>query len=236
MPKTYAVIAAAGRGLRMGKAQPKQFLEISGKPILAHTIHAVSRVGFVSGIFLAVPGEFVGTVENMVSPELSPGVELRVVAGGAERQDSVYNAIRALPGDCGWVMIHDGVRPFASRELFEATWRKARETGAAIAAAPSTDTVKRVDGGGVVVETLARETIWLVQTPQIFRTDLILRAYEKARDEGAAVTDDASLVERTGAAVSVVRGESTNIKVTAPEDLVWAEWFMSRQAGGNLCG
>jgi 2-C-methyl-D-erythritol 4-phosphate cytidylyltransferase len=210
----------------MRSSQPKQFLEIAGAPILAHTLRAVSRVLFISGIFLVVPGDFAGPAERMAAPYLRSDLAFEVIVGGAERQDSVYNALRALPRECGWVVIHDGVRPFASPELFDATWKMAHETGAAIAALPSTDTVKRVDGS-TVVETLPRQEIWLVQTPQIFRTDLILGAYERAREEGGAATDDASLVERTGAAVSVVRGEPTNIKVTTPEDLAWAEWFMN---------
>lgn len=225
MSKTYAVVPAAGRGLRMGKDRPKQFLEILGRPLLVHTLKALSRAPFLSGLFLVVPTDFMEPAEQAVKALEGSGPPVRVVAGGAERQDSVYNGLKALPADCEWVMIHDGVRPFASPGLIEAVWRGARETGAAIAAASSTDTVKRVQDGRVV-ETLPREAIWLVQTPQVFRLDAILRAYDLGRVEGLLATDDASLVERTGVPVAVIEGERTNIKVTTPSDLAWAEWFM----------
>jgi 2-C-methyl-D-erythritol 4-phosphate cytidylyltransferase len=225
MPKTYAIIPAAGSGLRMGKDKPKQFLQISGKPLLVHTLEAVSRAHFLSGVFLVVPKDFVGPVKELVLEGFGSALPVHVVAGGAERQDSVYNGLRALPSDCGWVMIHDGVRPFVSQQLLEAAWEKAQKTGAAIAALPSTDTVKRVVDERVV-ETLPRSEMWLVQTPQVFRLDVILRAYEQARADGGLVTDDASLVERTGVSIAVAPGEPTNVKVTTPNDLIWAEWFM----------
>jgi 2-C-methyl-D-erythritol 4-phosphate cytidylyltransferase len=225
MPKTYAIIPAAGRGLRMGKDKPKQFLEISGKPLLVHTLEAVSRAHFLSGVFLVVPKDFVGSVKELVLDSFGSALPVHVIAGGAERQDSVYQGLRALPLDCGWVMIHDGVRPFVSQQLMEAAWEKAQKTGAAIAALPSTDTVKRVVDERVV-ETLPRSEMWLVQTPQVFRLDVILRAYEQARADGGLVTDDASLVERTGVSIAVAPGEPTNVKVTTPNDLIWAEWFM----------
>lgn len=152
---------------------------------------------------------------------------IRFVAGGAERQDSVLNALLQLPQDCGWVVIHDGVRPFASLQLIRSTLDLAMTAGAAIAAIPSTDTVKRVEGGRVA-ETLPREAIWLVQTPQVFRKDLILGAYHEARRQGWTGTDDASFVERLGHPVAVALGERFNIKVTTPEDLEWGASFMKQ--------
>jgi 2-C-methyl-D-erythritol 4-phosphate cytidylyltransferase len=130
-----------------------------------------------------------------------------------------------LPAECGWVMVHDGVRPFASPGLIRAVWEGARATGACIAALPSTDTVKRARDG-VVRETLSRDEIWLVQTPQVFRKRVIVAAYEKAVAAGWAGTDDASFVERMGGVVCVVEGERSNIKVTTRDDLEWAQWFL----------
>jgi 2-C-methyl-D-erythritol 4-phosphate cytidylyltransferase len=150
-----------------------------------------------------------------------------LVGGGSERQDSVFNGLSQLPPDCGWVMIHDGVRPFASLDLIRRTWEKARETGACIAALPSTDTVKRVVDGRVA-ETLPRESIRLVQTPQVFKRDLIVKAYEEAYRHHWVGTDDASFVERLERPVAVSSGERSNIKVTTPEDLEWGVSFLKK--------
>jgi 2-C-methyl-D-erythritol 4-phosphate cytidylyltransferase len=150
-----------------------------------------------------------------------------VVAGGAERQDSVFNGLQALPPDCDWVLIHDGVRPFASSELLKRTWDAALTNGAAIAALPASDTIKRVRAGQVV-ETVPREELWLVQTPQVFRREILFEAYREADRQGWVGTDDAFLVERLGLPVAVVTGERSNIKVTTPEDLVWGSWFLAQ--------
>lgn len=215
----------------MGGDRPKQFLELSGKPILAHTLNALARARVVSRIFLIVPAAFEETTRGIVSEWLASGApaakrEVFIVAGGTERQDSVYNGLLRLPSECEWVLIHDGVRPFASPELIGAVWEGARASGACISAVPATDTVKRA-AGGRVRETLARDEIWLVQTPQAFRKEILLEAYRKAIEGGWRGTDDASFVERIGVPVSIVAGERSNIKVTNPEDLRWAEWFLS---------
>lgn len=213
----------------MGGNTPKQFLQLAGKPILAHTLIALSKISFISSIFVIVPEKHIDDARRLVSESGVPGVEIAIVAGGAERQDSVYNGLRNLPADCEWVLIHDGVRPFASSRLITETWETAWRTGASIAAVPATDTVKRgIDG--TVRETLSREEIWLVQTPQIFRKDIVLAAYAKAIESGWTGTDDASFVERIGVPVSIVHGERSNIKVTTPDDLEWAQWFLSHKS------
>lgn len=230
MSKTCAIVPAAGRGLRMGAAKPKQFLELSGKPILVHTLETLSRAPFLSSILLVVPSEFLAAAEDLVSRHgLSDGGGRRigVIAGGAERQDSVRNGLQALPPDCDWVFIHDGVRPFATPALLKSTWDAALKTGAAIAALPASDTVKRVRAGHVV-ETVPREELWLVQTPQVFRREVLIEAYREAGRQGWLGTDDAFLVERLGYPVAVVLGERSNIKVTTPEDLAWGSWFLSQ--------
>jgi 2-C-methyl-D-erythritol 4-phosphate cytidylyltransferase len=216
----------------MGSAKPKQFLHLAGKPILAHTLSAISRLSVIAEIFLMVPREHIRAAGEIVA-EWARGMassvpQIRIVPGGSDRRGSVYKGLMELPADCGWVMVHDGVRPFASAGLIRAVWKGARATGACIAAVPSTDTVKRACGG-VVRETLSRDEIWLVQTPQVFRKRIIVDAYEKAVEAGWDGTDDASFVERNGGLVSVVKGERTNIKVTTREDLEWAEWFLSRR-------
>lgn len=224
----------------MGGGKPKQFLELFGKPILAHTLRALSRIEFISDIFLIVPRDFTPAARQIVSEWVEGGDEavpgaasISIVAGGAERQDSVYNGLLRLPPDCGWVLVHDGVRPFASPELIRAVWEGAHETGACIAAVSATDTVKR-GRRGRVEETIPRDEIWLVQTPQVFRKDTLLAAYERAIVSGWSGTDDASFVERIGVPVSIVEGEKTNIKVTTPADLVWGEWFLARGSGRDV--
>jgi 2-C-methyl-D-erythritol 4-phosphate cytidylyltransferase len=256
MPKTCAIIPAAGRGLRMGEAKPKQFLELSGKPILLHTLETISRSRFLSGILVVAQKDFLAATENLIraycsvhpdklcysSRRASPGsvplslqeggagnrICITVVVGGKERQDSVFNALQELPEECVWVLIHDGVRPFVSRQLLESTWKAALETGAAIAALPATDTIKWVREK-TVLETLPREEIWFVQTPQVFRKDIIVAAYREARERGWSGTDDAFLVECFGVPVSVVPGERSNIKITTPEDLVWGNWLVNQR-------
>ena len=270
MPKTCAIVPAAGRGLRMGAAKPKQFLELSGKPILQHTLETLSRAYFLAEILLVVPNEFIPAAESLLTlhgfqdadkggpfseraltgallsggegavgevTSADPlkercGRRIRVIAGGVERQDSVFNGLQALPPDCDWVFIHDGVRPFATLELLKNTWDAALKTGAAIAALPASDTIKRVRAGQVV-ETLARDEIWLVQTPQVFRRDILIEAYQEARRQGWSGTDDAFLVERLGLPVAVVPGERSNIKVTTREDLAWGSWFLAQAPSSN---
>lgn len=227
---TCAIVPAAGRGLRMGMNTPKQFLKLSGQSVVARTVEALAAAPFLSGLFLVVPEDFLPAareIADSMATRLRPGCEITILAGGVLRQDSVFNALSRLPADCQWVLIHDGVRPFVSKDLLKRTLRGASHTGACIAALPATDTVKRVRGESVL-ETLPRDEIWLVQTPQVFRRDLLLEAYEEARRQGWEVTDDASLVERLGYSVTVVSGERTNIKLTTPEDLEWAAWRLSR--------
>jgi len=223
----------------MGGSIPKQFVRLGDRPILAHTLSAVANLPSISIIFLVVAEAHIADAGEVVAEwsrrRASNGKrrtvpEISILGGGAERMDSVYNGLRKLPAECDWVMIHDAVRPFASERLIHAVWEGAVATGACIAAIPSADTVKRARDG-VVLETLSRDEIWLVQTPQVFRKQIVVQAYEKAFAAGWTGTDDASFVERIGVPVSIVRGEGTNIKVTTPEDLEWAEWFLSARAG-----
>ncbi len=236
MDKTCVIVPAAGSGLRMGAAVPKQYLALAGRPVLAHTLGTLCRLSFVSMILLLVGQGYVERVRDLAAQWASPqdGMcpEILVAQGGKERSDSVYNGLLMLPSDCAWVMIHDAVRPFASPRLIEAVWEGARATGACIAALPSTDTVK-LACEGVVRQTLSRDEIWLVQTPQVFDRQIVTAAYERAVSEGWSGTDDASFVERMGSAVSIVEGERTNIKVTSPEDLRWAQWYLSADSEGG---
>ena len=227
------MVVAAGRGVRMGGPQPKQFLELEGKPILAWTLVALIDSPRVRALVVVAPPDQVNETRRILTPHLPANAPITYAAGGAERQDSVYNGLLALGEDFDWVLIHDGVRPFVTAELIERTLAAALGTGAAICALPATDTVKRVRAESVVA-TLPREEIRLVQTPQVFRRRELLEAHRRSRADGRQATDDAALVERLGIEVRVVAGEPFNRKITTPEDLAWARWMVAERRHAGL--
>lgn len=225
--KTLAIIPAGGTGQRMGRGVPKQYLSLAGVPILVHTLDAFQRSPWVDEIILVVPAESVSEARSgMVE---GPGFTkiVSVIAGGKERQDSVRNALAQVREDHGIVMIHDGVRPFVGGPLIERVVDAARAFGAVTVGVKVRDTVKEVDPAGRVVRTVDREGLWLAQTPQAFRREVILAAYERAGRDSFYGTDDASLVERAGMPVRVISGDADNIKITTPEDLERAERIIS---------
>src|SRR5215467_12401719 len=210
-----AILAAGGRGLRLGHSQPKQLLEIAGRPILERSVSLLHEHPDVHEVIVALPEEL---VQNPPAYLLKASKPLRVVAGGARRQDSVAAAFRLVSDRADVVVIHDAARPFATSGLIARTIAAAAESGAALAALEARDTVKEV-AGGIVNATLDRRTIFLAQTPQAFRRD-VLRDALAVQDDA---TDEAALAERAGHAVRIVEGEASNIKVTTAEDLVIAE-------------
>jgi 2-C-methyl-D-erythritol 4-phosphate cytidylyltransferase len=232
----YAIIPAAGLGTRMashaGKTTAKQFTEISGTPILIHTIRRFAEVKAVTEIVVALRAPEIKQFQPRVDQE-KLAKPVRLVAGGDNRQDSVHNALRSLtsaqPNDI--VLVHDGVRPFVDSEIIEGVIAAAQKHQAAIAGIPAVDTVKQVDRtaeGAVIKTTIPREKIVLAQTPQGFRFDLIHRAFEDAHVVGFLGTDEASLVERIGHDVHVVMGSARNIKITTPSDMELAELYSRR--------
>lgn len=222
-----AIIPAAGAGVRFGGAVKKQFIALNGLPILSHTLRALAASRALSAIIVVVPpGE---ELRGRKALELARiDLETEVVPGGQARQDSVYIGLQRAKAETDLVLIHDGVRPFVSREVVLATIEAAKEWGAAIAAVPVIDTIKRVDTDGFVVETLQREQLWAVQTPQVFRYALLMRAHRAIREGGIVATDDAALVERIGGMVKVVRGSYENLKITSEEDLPLANLILKR--------
>ena len=225
--KTIALITAGGKGERMQSPTAKQFLLLGGKPILAQTIAVFEACPVVDEIFVIVPQDEMAKVQKDIVEKYQYKKVLKVVRGGRIRQQSVWNGLRAIKSDCSWVVVHDGVRPLITPQLIEAGLREARQTGAASVAVPARDTVKRLAPGGKL-QTLPREEIWLAQTPQIFEFSLLCRAHQKASQEKFTGTDDASLVERLGQAVSLVPGNCGNIKITTPEDLTIAETLIKK--------
>ena len=217
-----AIIAAGGRGERLGAGQPKQFLSIAGQTILERSVRVFLTHAAVDDVVVALPAELAGAPPAYLTGTAKP---LRVVAGGARRQDSVAAAFRAVPSRTDVIVVHDAARPFASADLIARTIAAAAESGAAVAAVAARDTVKQSDGS-VVRATLDRRTIYLAQTPQAFRRDVLRDALALSSD----ATDEASLAEQAGHTVRIVEGEATNIKITTREDLAMAEAI--NQAGG----
>lgn len=224
MDKLTVIVAAAGAGKRLGLGKNKAFAEVGGLPLLVQCLRMVNDTGMAHKTIVAVGADEVAMTEALLKDyhEYFAGLQTAVVAGGAERTDSVKNAL-ALAGSEGWIAVHDGARPFAGTEVFEHTLQAAQQTGAAIAAVPVKNTIKVVDAEGFVVNTPQRSSLMAVQTPQIFKAQLLQHAYSDENLKGAAVTDDASLVERLGVKVAVALGSYENIKITTPEDLLLAE-------------
>ena len=220
-----AVVPAGGTGTRMGGTVPKQFLELNGKPILYYTLKTLQDCGIISELILVVPEK---EYDNACTDWLGkPEIVTKVVVGGKKRQDSVYNGFCELSQKTEIVLVHDGVRPFLSHQMIQKSVDAAREYGAAITAIPVNDTIKRVDDSGLVSQTVDREGLWRVQTPQVFRYELLQEAFKKANSEKFYGTDEGTLIEHLGKPVKVVEGSEQNIKITRPEDLRLSEIFIS---------
>lgn len=223
-----AIIPAAGEGSRFRGTVRKQFIVLDGLPILSHTLRALAASNALAAAIVVVPpGE-----ESFGREALSlagVGLATEVIPGGRERQDSVYNGLLRANPDTDLVLIHDGVRPFVSPGVVLATIEAAKECGAAVAAVPVTDTIKRVDADGLVIDTPAREQLWAAQTPQVFRYSLLMQAHQSVRKRGILVTDDAALLEHLGVRVKVVRGSYENLKITSEDDLPLAGLILRRQ-------
>ena len=218
--KVGAIIPAAGRGPRIGEAVPKQFLELQGKPLLHHTLQVFSVCEVIDYVVLVMPQADV----DESGDEWLHGYDVvrKVVAGGPQRQDSVYNGFQALEESTEIAVVHDGVRPFTTAEMIKETVEAAAQHGAAITAIPVSDTVKQVVEG-FVERTVPREGLWRVQTPQAFQCGLLQKAFAKAREDSYYGTDEGGLVEYLGKQVKIVSGSELNIKITRKEDLILGE-------------
>ncbi len=229
-----AIVAAAGYGARMGVAGGKQYLLLSGIPILARAVMALEASPSIEGIIIVVNEADVQRCRRDVVAKYRLGKVLDIVPGGPERQRSVSNGLSALPEKAEIVAVHDGARPLVAPSLVEECFEAVLGFDGAIPAIPAKDTPKVV-AGDEVERTLNRDRIWLAQTPQVFFKEILVEAHRTAERDGFAGTDDASLVERIGGRVRIVRGSEENIKVTTPVDLVLAEAILrsgSRMAPG----
>jgi 2-C-methyl-D-erythritol 4-phosphate cytidylyltransferase len=217
---TSAVIVSAGKGARMGPDVDKLFLDVAGKPVIAHTWARFDSHEAIGEIVLVVR-EGMQPVFAELGARCGFKKPFRIVAGGKERQDSVWNGVHAVASDVDVVAIHDGARPCTSTDVIHATIQAARECGAAVAAQRVTDTLKCSDDGAHIAATVDRSRLWSVQTPQVFRVEVIRRALEVARERGLVLTDDTAACELIGQRVRLVECRSPNPKVTTPADLAF---------------
>ncbi|MFC1987629.1 2-C-methyl-D-erythritol 4-phosphate cytidylyltransferase [Chloroflexota bacterium] len=216
-PKVGAVIVAAGKSQRMGGVD-KVFALLGGKPTIARVTDVFQRCNSIHQIIIVLSQSNLKPGQQLVAEQGWSKVT-DVCPGGERRQDSVASGISRL-SNCDWVVIHDGARPLVTEDLIDRGLKAAQETGAAVAAVPVTDTIKVAGDDGFVQGTPPRSNLWAVQTPQVFRFDIIAEAYRQTKYE---VTDDARLVEQLGYKVKLYMGAYDNIKVTTPDDLTIAE-------------
>lgn len=214
-----AIIVAAGQGKRLKGKVSKVLLKLNSTPVIAYSLGVLDKHPMVKEIIIVGNLKNIKELRSIVRRD-NTGKPTRIVLGGLRRQDSVRNGLRAINPKVDFVLIHDAARPFLTKDLISAVIKGARKTRAAIAGVPVSATIKRVGDKFLVKETIDRNGLWEIQTPQVFKKDLILKAYKEFGD--TAVTDDAMLVERLGAKVSVVLGAHNNIKITTPQDLAIA--------------
>jgi len=217
------VIVAAGKGSRLQSELPKPFLSVAGKPILVHTLRRFVPIEAVRRIVVVVAAEREALCQEVLHTHGPWPQPMTVVHGGAERQDSVRNGLAALEPQCEIVVIHDAARPFISVEAIQRSIDAAAETGSAVVATPVRDTIKRADAQHTIRETVSRHDLWLAQTPQTFRVEVIRAAHRWAQQRNIAGTDDATLVEQMGRPVRIVPGDALNFKITTPDDLALAQ-------------
>lgn len=221
--KVSAVLVGAGLGLRMGGPVKKPFLQIRGKPIFLHTIERFCQIGTITEIILVVGETEIKLLHEQWQDTLDACKVKKIVAGGKRRQDSVYNGLCKTGTDAGIVLIHDIVRPLVRREYIEAVIHKAKEYHAAILATPMKATVKEVGNDLRIQRTIPRNNLWMAQTPQGFKRELILNVFNQFKNAEREFTDDAEMVEKAGHPVYIVPGTDENIKITTPEDMRIAE-------------
>lgn len=221
--KNSVIIVAAGTGKRMKSVIAKQYIELKGRTILSYTVETFNKSEYIDEIILVTSKEAIDFVRKEIVLKYGFDKVKAVVEGGAERQNSVYNGLQAVSADCDVVLIHDGVRPFVADKYISELESIAMEYGACVLGVPVKDTIKICDERGYIIDTPERATLWLAQTPQCFKYDVIMRAYDAATAQGYYGTDDSMLVERMGTKIKMVKGDYNNIKITTPEDLYMGE-------------
>jgi len=223
-----AIIVAAGKGSRMGLGYNKLLAEICGKPVIEWTVRNFAESGLIDRIVLVVNSDE-KDVFRSIAEHYTGMVNIILAEGGTTRQDSVYNGLKALGDSVEVVLVHDGARPFADKAMIWRSIEYARKFGAACAGMPVKETIKKVSSDNFVIETPERSGLWCAQTPQAFKTGVIVKAYEEAYRRGLTGTDDASLAEAAGFNVVMFEGSYNNLKLTSPEDLILAEQLLRKE-------
>jgi len=229
-----AILPAAGLGTRMGAGTPKQFMELDGLPLVVFTLRRLAESKQLTHFYIAtLPEEVAGLERRLGQEKLARPV--RVLRGGATRQESVARALAEVPQDTDFVLVHDAVRPLVSREHTERVIEQAQACGAAILGIPATDTIKEVKRSSLpkdvalITATIPRERIVMAQTPQVFETALLREAFARAVQDGHTASDEAALVERLGHEVRVVHGTERNLKITRHGDLELAHFYLQQE-------
>ncbi|PIU42126.1 MAG: 2-C-methyl-D-erythritol 4-phosphate cytidylyltransferase [Candidatus Omnitrophica bacterium CG07_land_8_20_14_0_80_42_15] len=226
--KTVAVVPSAGIGTRIKSRTAKPYIELAGKPILAHTLEALNNTSCIDEIIVAVD-----KASKIKAASLAKKYKIKklkkVVCGGATRFDSVSNCLKELGDDVGYVVIHDGVRPFITENIIKKAIKVAKKTGACVVGVPLVPTAKKIDKNLKVVFTPSRKELWAAQTPQVFKKSIIVKAYKSAKNNGTIPTDDSMLVELLGKPVKMVMGSEYNIKITTPLDLELANLLIKKK-------
>lgn len=223
--KVQAIIVSGGVGTRLKTDRPKPLVLVGGRPLFTYSVEVFEKSLIVDGIILVVPVDHIRDFEDAVTPCGFKKLN-KIVIGGRTRCDSVFNGLQALDAKTEIVVVHDGARPLIRSQIVDEAIRQGRIHGAAVVGVPVKPTIKRINRQGMFVEkTLNRDELWEIQTPQVFRKDILWKAYAQRGIEDS--TDDAGLVERLGLQVKVVRGDYENIKITTNEDLIVAEAFLN---------
>ena len=222
------IIVAAGSGSRMNMGINKQFIQIKGKEILAYTIDKFYNNKNIDKIVVVSKESELEFIEQSILNKYKFH-NISVVSGGKERQDSVYNGLLELGGNYEIVLVHDGARPFITNSVIDKSIEEAIKNNAVVVGVPVKDTIKVVNNHQEVVQTPKRDLLWMVQTPQVFKYNILKNAYDKAYEEGFYGTDDAMLVERSGQVVKMINGSYDNIKITTVEDLDIGEQIINKQ-------
>lgn len=223
MMKISAIIPAAGRGRRMGGSVSKQFLSINNKPVLIHTLERINSLKIIDEIILVLPEDKVGWGEKEVKRKYRINKVLKVIKGGKERQDSVYEGLKEVNEKSDVVVVHDGIRPFFNLKIIQDAIPFLKIFDGVIEALPIHDTVKEVSGKGIILKTLEREKLYRAQTPQIFNYSVLKKAFISAFNTKYYATDEAGLVESVGGKIKILTGSRYNIKITNPDDLLLAK-------------
>jgi 2-C-methyl-D-erythritol 4-phosphate cytidylyltransferase len=226
--KVQAIIVSGGAGTRLKTDRPKPLVLVGGRPLFIYSVEVFEKSSMIDGIILVVPADHVRDFEEAVKPCGFKKLK-KIVIGVRTRCDSVFNGLQALDAKTEIVVVHDGARPLIRPQIVDEAIRQGRTHGAAVVGVPVKPTIKRINRQGMFVEeTLNRDELWEIQTPQVFRKDILGEAYaQRGADDS---TDDAGLVERLGLRVKVVRGDYENIKITTNEDLIAAEAFLNARS------